>query len=459
MLLHCTPSPKSFEDLCTYRGAEYRTFRDCCRARGLLEDNAGWDECLAEASQFQLGAQIRHLFVTIICNHGDFDALRLFNNHFPALSDDLPRMIPRDYGIENPSEEQIRDVCLSLLEAIIRVMDNNKRLQSFGLPLPTVNATLPLADINILNEERRRYDADQLRQQLDLEEPLISTNAEQVLAVNSIMQSVNRAYLRYDLKRTSLSFCTYSLSNLEQERKVFFLQGPGGTGKTFVENHILAKVRAQGDIALAVASSRIASLLLQGGRTAHSRFKLALDCPSGWNLPIARESLLAQLFREVKLIIWDEAPMQHRHCAEAVNRALQDLRDDIRLFGGVTMVFAGDLAQTLPVVVGGSSNDIIAATIQKSSFWRSVTTLKLSLNMRLSRVGMDDAARQQVSDFARWLRTVGTGSSNDLEGYVTLPQPIQVMTAIAAADGDLPNVDADDLLCNTPMAILDKRCP
>lgn len=46
---------------------------------------------------------------------------------------------------------------------------------------------------------------------------------------------------------------------------MFSLQGPGGTGKTFVENHVLAKIRLSGNVALAVASSGIASLLLKGG--------------------------------------------------------------------------------------------------------------------------------------------------------------------------------------------------
>ena len=43
---------------------------------------------------------------------------------------------------------------------------------------------------------------------------------------------------------------------------------------SFVGNAVLAKVRSSGKIALAVASSGIASTLLDGGRTAHSRFKL-----------------------------------------------------------------------------------------------------------------------------------------------------------------------------------------
>ena len=47
------------------------------------------------------------------------------------------------------------------------------------------------------------------------------------------------------------------------EQRAFFIDGPGGTGKTLLYNTILAKVRSQGQIVLAMASSGIAALLLQ----------------------------------------------------------------------------------------------------------------------------------------------------------------------------------------------------
>jgi|SRR5579859_66145 len=58
---------------------------------------------------------------------------------------------------------------------------------------------------------------------------------------------------------------------------VFFLQGFGGTGKTFLINLVLAKIRADGGIALPTASSGIAVTLLEGGTTAHSHFKIPID--------------------------------------------------------------------------------------------------------------------------------------------------------------------------------------
>ncbi len=47
--------------------------------------------------------------------------------------------------------------------------------------------------------------------------------------------------------------------------KVIFIDGLGGTGKTYIKNLILNVVRSHGNIALIVASSGIAALLLSGG--------------------------------------------------------------------------------------------------------------------------------------------------------------------------------------------------
>ena len=61
-----------------------------------------------------------------------------------------------------------------------------------------------------------------------------------------------------------------------QANRVFFVDGPGGSGKTFLYNLILAKVRSQGRVALGMASSGIAALLLSDGTTAHFRLKLPI---------------------------------------------------------------------------------------------------------------------------------------------------------------------------------------
>ena len=68
-----------------------------------------------------------------------------------------------------------------------------------------------------------------------------------------------------------------SILNKVQSRSgsIVFLDARGGTGKTFVINLLLAKLRQNNHIVVDVASSRIAAMFT-GGRAAHSVFKLPL---------------------------------------------------------------------------------------------------------------------------------------------------------------------------------------
>ena len=59
---------------------------------------------------------------------------------------------------------------------------------------------------------------------------------------------------------------------------VFFFYGHSGTSKILMWRTLCAVIRSKGDIVLPAASSGIASLLLLGGRNAHSRFGIPLIC-------------------------------------------------------------------------------------------------------------------------------------------------------------------------------------
>ena len=114
--------------------------------------------------------------------------------------------------------------------------------------------------------------------------------------------------------------------------KTFFLHGPGGTGKTYVYNTLCYFLRGQGKIVLCVASSGIAALLLNGGRTSHSAFKIPIKIHETSTCSISKNSNLAELIQQTDLVIWDEAPMQHRHIHEAVDRTFCDIRNSEAAF-------------------------------------------------------------------------------------------------------------------------------
>ncbi len=124
---------------------------------------------------------------------------------------------------------------------------------------------------------------------------------------------------------------------------VFFLNGPVGSGKTFVYSVLLASVQRDKHIAIGVTFPNIVALLLEGGWTSHSIFKILIAIGRDSMCLIPVQSDFVELLREAKLIVWDEAPAQHRHCVKAVDRTLRDIMQHLDLpFCGKVVIFEGD---------------------------------------------------------------------------------------------------------------------
>jgi ATP-dependent DNA helicase PIF1 len=145
-------------------------------------------------------------------------------------------------------------------------------------------------------------------------------------------------------------------SVMEKKGQTFFVYGYGGTGKTFLRTTVLNFVRRKGKIALVFASSGIATLLLPGGRTPHTLFKIPLDIKQNSMCNIKKNTHLVELIAQTSLIIWDEAPVNHKYYFEALDRSLRDILSDTNpatqnsFFSSITVIFGGDFQQTLPVI-------------------------------------------------------------------------------------------------------------
>ena len=80
---------------------------------------------------------------------------------------------------------------------------------------------------------------------------------------------------------------------------VCYVDGLAGTGNTFLYTKLARYFRSKEKIVLIVAASGIATLLLPGGRTAHSRFRLPVPLPlEGAAANVAANSATAELLRK-----------------------------------------------------------------------------------------------------------------------------------------------------------------
>ncbi|GFY07991.1 ATP-dependent DNA helicase [Trichonephila clavipes] len=72
--------------------------------------------------------------------------------------------------------------------------------------------------------------------------------------------------------------------------------------------------------------------------------------------------------------------MIHKKSFEALDRSLQDLRENVQPFGFAGLL-AGDFRQTLTVISRSTPADKINACLNYSTLWRHVHILQLTTNM------------------------------------------------------------------------------
>ncbi|XP_072073598.1 uncharacterized protein [Arachis hypogaea] len=413
LLLNFAKGPTCYEDIRTVDGILYPTFRDACYARGLLDDDREYIDAIEEASHWGSGIFLHKLFATLLFSNSMERPEHVWENTWSLLSDDI--LHRQRTLLDNPdlhlTDEELKELTLIDVENIMNIY--NRSLKDFPtMPFPNMDACslqLMASGTNRLICDELRYDRRRLAEE-------------------------HATYLQQLTDEQKVVYKEIMLAVHSRKGGVFFLYGYGGTGKTFVWKTLASALRSKGEIVLTVASSGIASLLLPGGRTAHSRFAIPLNLDEYSTCNIKQGSHLAELLIKSKLIIWDEAPMVNKHCIEALDRTMRDIlrfKNSNSLnepFGGKTIVFGGDFRQILPVIPKGTRQEIVNATINSSYIWNSCKILSLTKNMRLQTNGSHTTC-QELKQFADWILAIGDGrygTSNDGVDSVKIPDDILI---------------------------------
>ena len=391
LLLHTIRGPTCFEDLKTVDGYICETYREACQRLGLLENDNHWELAMNEAAQTATASQIRELFAIILTTCNPSNPNRLWLKYREYMSDDiLADLRQQNSDLEINFNEEIFNKALILIEDKCLAISNQTLIQ-LGIQSPK------RSHLDVMNSEFLRetnYNIDELRLYIQHNKPLLIESQKQ--AYDIIMDYYKK-----------------------QQGGIIFLDAPGGTGKTFLINLILAEIRVNKEIVLALASSGIAATLMDGGRTAHSGLKLPLNI-ADYEFPvcdITKSSARGQILKQCKAIIWDESTMAHRKSLEALNRTLQDLRDNTNIMGGVLLILSGDFRQTLPVIPKSTPADEINACLKKSVIWEHVKIIKLITNMR-AQISGDEKAQE----FSEKLLQIGEGTYpiDENTGQITL---------------------------------------
>ena len=291
LLLH-TPGATSFEDLRTVDGVLLETFREACASRGLLQDDAEWQNVLVEAAGFQMPKQLRQLFAIILTHCEPSDPLSLWTAHKDVLCEDYARRM---------SQAQAEQATLAVIDAVIRQC--GKSLADYNLPA-----------LDLLPADE---DDDFMLQAGQALQGRPQLNPDQLHVADTVISAVTNVQ-----------------NGLEQDTRIFYLDGPAGTGKTFTYNYLIAELRGRRIQVATAAWTGIAATLLMQGSTLHSLFRLPVPILETSSCNVTPVSKHADMLRQKSLFLFDEASMIPTHAFHAIDRLLRDICNNNTPFGG-----------------------------------------------------------------------------------------------------------------------------
>ena len=388
LLLHVAGAI-SFEDLRTVDGVTYHTFKEACLAMGLIADDAEYHRTMRDTIHYAKPRQCRRVFAYLLLFCGVSDAKGMWDSFKQSLSEDYVR--------SGHDEEEAEHLALVQIDRLLRRNGSNTVLYE----LPDV-----AADSMAEEPDETSFTASEVQTYLD------SLNREQRAAADAICERLQN----------------FSPSNCN----VFAIDGPAGTGKTYLYNYILMFTSFNNIRTLSSAWVGIAATLLKNGKTCHATFKLPVPCILGSKCNVSPASEYAEELRSTTLFIVDEISQVSSYALDAIDLMLRDVCNNSFPFGGKIIVLGGDFRQTLPIVKNGTTSDILNASVVSSKLWSLCQRFTLSTNMR---------ARKEEQYFAKFLLHLGCDRlalkpSNPYVNSVTVPQ--QCITSTSLKDEIFP---------------------
>ena len=364
-----------FEDVCTVDGVVWRyidssgnqclDFEQSAIKAGLVENDLEWKRCLQAASNYQMPKEMRHLFAQICIECHPVCALNLWNKFKDRMSEDIVHEL-------KINGEETYNVTLLELEKLLQRA--HRKLADFDLPEPTdrlahqawITRNIGTDAFNIEHELRECEAAERL---LNVDQGAIFNRVKKALDTNTACR--------------------------------IFVDGPGGTGKTFLYKALCHLVRSRGLVIFATAWSGIAASLLDGGRTVHSTFGLPVPYDKDKHTSIRGQTRRAIELQNHAVTLCDEASMIPGFFLLELDRMLRDFTNTQLLFGNKIILLSGDFRQTLPIIPNATTSEIIANCInQLDLFNKNFERFSLTQNMRVD--------PGQV-EFSKWLLNLGNG--------------------------------------------------
>ena len=191
---------------------------------------------------------------------------------------------------------------------------------------------------------------------------------------------------------------------MEQTDKHVFITGRAGTGKSTLLTYVRHATKKK---LVVLAPTGVAALNVRG-QTIHSFFRFKPDITLKKVKRIYKKGDSKNLYEKIDTIVIDEISMVRSDLLDCVDKFLRVHRDATRPFGGVQMIFIGDLYQ-LPPVVTGSEKEIFQTHYTSQYFFDA----KVFETLDMEFIELEKVYRQKDDAFIALLNAIRNNSATE----------------------------------------------
>ena len=199
----------------------------------------------------------------------------------------------------------------------------------------------------------------------------------------------------------------HALHVMEHTNRCLFITGKAGTGKSTLLSHFCART---GKKPVTLAPTGVAALNVRG-QTIHKFFHFYIDVTPD---KIRRRQVKPRnpkLYKKLQTIIIDEISMVRADLLDCIDEFLRLYGpDETQAFGGVQMIFVGDLYQ-LPPVVSRETEEVFSTHYETPYFFSAHCLREADFAI----VELEKIYRQKEQTFVDLLNRIRTDTADDAD--------------------------------------------
>jgi len=190
-----------------------------------------------------------------------------------------------------------------------------------------------------------------------------------------------------------------ALDLMEHSKEHIFISGRAGTGKSTLLRLFMRTTKKN---VVVLAPTGVAALNV-GGQTIHSFFRFPTGIIQNSQLKKNRQR---KVFQNLEILVIDEISMVRADLLDNIDYSLRLNRESPLPFGGVRMIFIGDMYQIPPVITKGFEYNYILSNYSTPYFFSS--NALNSNDIHIEFIELNEVFRQNDRSFVSLLECIRT---------------------------------------------------